>query len=79
VTLYALDAHLKTKVYVLMIQLLFAEVPLSLFLVTTLSIALINVHRDTSLQDLINVCNANQIVKIVNPITHATCVMMHLI
>ncbi len=66
-TLYALDAHLKTKFYVLMIQLLFAEAPLSLFLVTTLSIALINAHRDILLQDLINAWNVNQTAKIAYP------------
>ena len=66
-TLYAQDAHLKTKVYVLMIQLLFAEAPLSLFLVTTLSIALINAHRDILLQDLINAWNVSQTAKIAHP------------
>ena len=39
VILYAQDAHPKTKIYALMMQLLFAEAPLNLFLVTTLSIA----------------------------------------
>lgn len=66
-TLYALDAHLKTKFYVLMIQLLFAEAPLSLFLVTILSIAWINAHRDILLQDLINAWNVSQTAKIAHP------------
>jgi len=79
VTLYALDVHLKTKPYALMIQLLFVEAQLSLFLVTTLYIALTNVHRDIILQDLINVCNANRIAKIAVHLTHANYVMMHLI
>ncbi len=78
-TLYALDVHLKTKPYALLILLLFVEAPLSLYLVTTFSIALINVHRDIILQDLINVCNANRIVKIAVHLTHAKYVMMHLI
>lgn len=60
-----------------MIQLLFVEAPLSLFLVTTFFIALINVHKDIILQDLINVCNANQIAKIAVHLTHAKYVMMH--
>jgi ABC-type transport system involved in cytochrome c biogenesis permease component len=64
VTLYAQNVHLKTKTCVLMIQLLFVEAPLYLFLVTTLSIALINAHEGTSLQDLINACNASQTAKI---------------
>jgi len=50
-----------------MIQLLFAEAPLSLFLVTTLSIALINAHRDILLQDLINAWNVSQTAKIAHP------------
>ena len=78
-TLYALGVHPKIKACALMIQLLFVEAPLSLFLVTTFSIALINVHRDIILQDLINVCNANQIVKIAVHLTHAKYVIMHLI
>jgi uncharacterized membrane protein YfcA len=64
VILYAQDAHLKTKTCVLMIQLLFVGALLCLFLVTILSIALINAHEGTSLQDLINACNASQTAKI---------------
>jgi hypothetical protein len=52
------------------------EALLSLFLVTTLYTALINAHRDTLLQDLINACNASLIAKIVNHTTHATSVMI---